>query len=374
MDQDVRAQGAVESVVGVGHRCAKVRLGIPGEPHRAHRWAEHFLALQVATLARGSLDEASLGARTLEVHQVRGVLREGSEAFFSSGIVQATRRRVAHGAAHFVQQSIRLVPVRRQDQHLASHTVEARVVEFLGGDLLGLERQIGTVPGAWNHDGRADCTQLRGDALGEPGGPCGAVGLAFCPRAPDDDVVRGLGASDVDLVDRVVAAQVRAFGSPSAHDPEGTDVDQGCQGGLQERSQVVVHRVELEQHDLVLGEQLLETVQWRDGGDVASPEHERRLPWSIGDRCPERRGRVLSEVLAGHSGLHPDLGVHPREQQVIPHRVRSHRHHELSVRMFALGQVLQVGPLLHARQRLDQQTAGCHHCVRTRHPLLSHQR
>ena len=159
-------------------------------------------------------------------------------------------------------------------------------------------------------------------------------GLAPPPllvRAEDDRVVGAVRAGDVDLVDLGVPAEVGAHLGAAVDHPEEAALDQRRERLLDERTQVDVDRVRLEQHDLVLDEQLVERVHRADRGDVAGAEHQRDLP--LADRRVIGHGlRLREDPGRGHPRLHPDVGGDPGVEGAVIEIEREDPRHHLAVR------------------------------------------
>ena len=155
--------------------------------------------------------------------------------------------------------------------------------------------------------------------LGRPGG---LVLHGFFARTPNDQVVGRASARDVQLFNQRMFTGRRTNRAIALDDTQRVPVDQRLQRAFKERRQVVVHRVHLEQHNLVLDEDFLEGIQRRNGRDVARTKDQRDLALPLGDRHVVSRCSVLREVALGHTVLHPDLRRDARQQQVIPKTVR----------------------------------------------------
>ena len=229
-------------------------------------------------------------------------------------------------------------------------------------------------PRSRHDDRRADGAEFGGDPS-DVARRAPALGrFPGVARPPDDRVVRGLRAGDVDLLDPGMLTQIRADIGTPAHDPQRIRVDQRLQRGLQDVVQVVVHGIELEQRDLVLDEDLLEAIERGDGGDIAGPEHQRDLSPAVRCRRIVGAGGIRCEVGSRDATLHPHVRGHARQQQAIPERLRKHLCRHLPVRELANGDMLQESFAAHRTERLRQRIAAAHQRVGARQPFLSDER
>ncbi len=256
---------------------------------------------------------------------------------------------------------------------MASDAVETGIVQLLRGQMFGLKPQVrfGPVPG--HNDCRADGAQLGRDRFGDLRRARRLVLLSLFTRSPDDRVMRRLCAGDVDFVHPVMGTQIPADPSPAVHDAQGIAVDQRLQNRAQERGQVIVHRVHLEDDDLVLRKRLLEHVQRCDRSDIASPENKRNSTLPRCGRDVISRGGVGGQRFLGHAGLHPDIGGDTGQKKLIPDPVRHDPHDKLTIGGPARFQTLEKGFPFHARKRLHQSVAGPHDRIGAGHPFLSGQ-
>ena len=114
--------------------------------------------------------------------------------------------------------------------------------------------------------------------------------------------------NDATEVLNVVSEVVRELGAPH-DDPHKAQIDGGLQHGRKIRQHVFVDRVELEDADLVFGQQLVQNVQWRNRRHIAGAQHQGDFSFAVG------LGRVVSlccvagEVVGADPGLHPNLGA-----------------------------------------------------------------
>ncbi len=202
-------------------------------------------------------------------------------------------------------------------QHPVGHTVEPRIVGEAGSEVLALELQIGCRPGPGNDDHRGDVAQLTADRFVENGVVLRLPPGPILVLAEDDGIVRLVGAGDVDGVDGVVVDEVGADVDSSVDDAQVAGIDEGGQRLLEDRPQVLVDRVHLEEHDRVLGDELVQGIHRRNRGDVAGAEdhHHRPVPG-----CPRLvgGGHVLPQVVGIDPGLHPHVRPDAREQQAVP--------------------------------------------------------
>ena len=118
----------------------------------------------------------------------------------------------------------------------------------------------------------------------------------------------------------------------TTHDAQKAAVDQWFECGLQKFDQVVIDRIHLQNHDLVLIEQLVEHIQRRNGGDVAGTQHQGQLaPLVLRVSRVVGGRRVGTQIGRGHAGFHPDIHRDTAEQQMVPDRMRQYPRHRLAV-------------------------------------------
>ena len=91
------------------------------------------------------------------------------------------------------------------------------------------------------------------------------------------DVPGVAGKSAMAIMDAISATELMdalALGDTAVDHPQGAPIDQRLEAPHQQRSQVGIQRVHLEQHHLVLHEELVEQVHRADGGYVARSQHQ----------------------------------------------------------------------------------------------------
>jgi hypothetical protein len=201
-------------------------------------------------------------------------------------------------------------------------------------------------------------------------------------RTPDDGVEGLVRASDMDLLDAGVVAQIRALRRATVDDAQIAAVDQRAERDLDQRAEIGVDRVHLADDDLVLVEELVEDVERADAGDVAGAEDERNL---AGVRRPIDAGLILAQVLLGDARLHPHIRRQPSEEEAIVGRLREDARRDLAVGQSAhrtgdprratardVGERVTVlahvpdrrvdarAPLLAGQRRIGRETLGLH--------------
>jgi len=127
-------------------------------------------------------------------------------------------------------------------------------MQFLRRDLLGLKPNISLCPGARHDDGRAHGTELRRYRPGISWRASALVSSAIFPDTPDDGVVAGACAGNVDRLHIRMIAKVLAGFDSTRDDLECAKFDQRLQCILQDIQQVIVDRIQLEDHHGMLGE------------------------------------------------------------------------------------------------------------------------
>ena len=147
-------------------------------------------------------------------------------------------------------------------------------MQALGHHVFGLVFQVGLGPGPWQHDDGGDTAEFAGDRFRKQRRAGGlAIGRSW-PGAPDDQVVGGRAARDVNVRDAGMVGEVTPDIARTGHDAQQTEVDERFEGGGVGSEHPVHHRVELEKRYPVMSDEFIEHVERRDGGDVASTEHE----------------------------------------------------------------------------------------------------
>jgi hypothetical protein len=186
--------------------------------------------------------------------------------------------------------------------------------------------------------------------------------------------MRGGGAGDVDFVNHLMVAQKGADIRAAGYYAQGAKGDERPQGAFEKGDEIVVHRIHLQDDDLVLDEQFLKAIERRDRGDVSSPQHDGDSAAAVGGRRRIARSGIAGQVLLGDARLHPDIGGHPGHQQPVPDRVRHHPGGNLPVREFANWEALEELPAVHLRQSLQEEVAGAHQRIGAAEPFLAFKR
>ena len=247
-------------------------------------------------------------------------------------------------------------------------------MELLGGHVLGLENEVRLGPVARHHEARADaaefardrCVDLRLVGRLSPG--------PLIAGAVDDGIVRGRAAGHVDRVDGVVRGEVLAHLRAARRKAHHARLDELGEDDLEERLEVRVDRVHLEQHHLTLGIQLVEHIERRDGRDVARAEHERHTP--LGRLALVERAHGLGERLGRHARLHPYVGRHAGQEDAVVQPVRHHTDHRLAVLALAgaVGERFSDRARLDVAERLGERRDVVGERPRARGPLLPPER
>ena len=218
-------------------------------------------------------------------------------------------------AADVAEHGVVAVPVGGQDEDLAGDAVVSGVVQFLGGDVLGLVPEVGLGPWAGQHDGGADAAEFGVDGLVDDPVVGFLALLAFLARAVDDQVVGGRAAGDVDGLDRVVMGQVLACLAAAVGEGQVLVAYQRGEDVFEDGPEVLINGVHLADHHLAAVDHAVGDVQRHDGRDVPGAEHERH--GAVRVSLAVVPGHVLAQVLLGHAVLHPDLGDDAVEQQAL---------------------------------------------------------
>jgi hypothetical protein len=239
--------------------------------------------------------------------------------------------------------------------------------------MFGLVAQVRVGPCAGEDDDRGDAAEFAGQGLGQF--RC-AGGLCRCRRlagAPDHGVVGGFAAGHVDGRDAGVLGERRAHVGAA-----GDDLGQAPVGErLDERPVDVGERggggVQFEDRGAVLGIQLVQHVQGRDGEDAAGAQdqgHAPGLSW-----CPlGEAGRGPQSVLCDAGGR-PDLGVEAVHEELVVGVGREDLDGEAAARSPGdAGAGEDVGPLVQASQGLLECLEVGEQRIRAAQPLLSDER
>jgi hypothetical protein len=127
-------------------------------------------------------------------------------------------------------------------------------MQLLGGDVGGLEADVGCAPRPRHDDGRAHGAQLARDRTRVQRPVRQPVRFALGAGAEHDGVVRGLAARDVHGVDLRMLAQEGADLAATGNEVQVVTRDQGREDLLEHRQQVIVDGVQFDDADGFVGE------------------------------------------------------------------------------------------------------------------------
>src|SRR5207237_9232814 len=119
-----------------------------------------------------------------------------------------------------------LRPARVLHDHPRGVAVEARIVGQHRGEIGAVELDVARAPRSRHDDDRADVAELAGDALAIDRRAARLVALALGADAEDDRIVRLVRSGDVDLVDPLVVAEIRALRRSTVDAAEEPTLDQ----------------------------------------------------------------------------------------------------------------------------------------------------
>jgi len=117
--------------------------------------------------------------------------------------------------------------------------------------------QVALAPWPRHDDDRRDVAQLSRDRLVQQRPALSLAPLALRPGAEDDGLEGLVGAGQVDGVHGRVGAQIRALVCATGDGAQEAALHQRLHDLLQQRTQVGVDRVELEQDDVVGDEEMV---------------------------------------------------------------------------------------------------------------------
>ncbi len=356
VDEDVRAEGAGECLVGVRDGGVDELLPEPRELHDAQHGREVLRALERRRiLTRGDVDEQ---ARPRAHRRIRVVRARGIQLRRRVRVPPGPLRRALVRGSQLAEELLALRPVGAHQHDLPRDAVVAVVLQPHRRDVLGLVAQVGARPRAGDDDDRGHPAELRRDRH----------------RQVRHDGAEGrLRAGDVDVVDERMPGEVRADVAAAAHDPEEAGLDQRRERPLEHRDDGILRRVDLQQRDAVEREELVQDVEERDGGDVAGAEHEAHPA-----RC---RGGPLTEARRGAGARvrdarrEPHLGRESGQQHPVRRRQGRGVHGDASARgRRGAHRGERALPVGEQRERVGVRVQCDERRVRTGQPLLAAQR
>ena len=225
-------------------------------------------------------------------------------------------------------------PALRQNEELGRVAVEGRVVRDHPRRVLGHARELGVGVRAWHHEHGAHVTELARDGLLEERV---VAALAIFPlgsrRAPHDEVVGLVRAGDVHVADARVIGEIRADLRAAVDDCEVPSLDEGPQGPLEQRAEVLVDGVHLEENDAPVDEHLVDDVHRRNRRDVSRAEDQRYE--AVGIALLVEGGLVLRDRRASDARLQPCLRGDPAVERGVEGIVRRDSHADGPVRKVA---------------------------------------
>jgi len=148
-------------------------------------------------------------------------------------------------------------------------------VHLLGGEVGGLELDIGVAPGPRDNDRGTDIAELAGHPLGGARAVVALALVALRTGPEEDHVMAPRATGDVDLVDGAVLGHVSTDVSPAVNGGDIAGIGEFGKSCLQHRAEVIVDRVHLEQAAAALGIELVEHVERGDRGHVAGDQRRR---------------------------------------------------------------------------------------------------
>ena len=221
VNQNICPQGAVQTVIGVLNGRFKVRLRIlVFEGLHCQRRAEDFVLRQPGLIAPIHVRKNARRRKKPTVDRVRtsGVGSKLSDALLVAWVVGLPLPIARHDFGHAGQKFVRVPPATRHDQGLACHAVKAGVVQLLSCYVFCLKADVRARPRPGHHNGGADCAQLGRDLSMVLRRIRSLVAGALLSGAPDDGIVGGFCAGNVDFLHQGMPAQVGAHGAIAAND------------------------------------------------------------------------------------------------------------------------------------------------------------
>ncbi len=177
----------------------------------------------------------------------------------------------------------------------------------------------------------------------------------------------------MDGLDERVVTEVVAFFGAAVSDAEVAVVDEIGEDLGEDRPEILVDRIHLEDRHLVLHEQLVHGIHRRNRSDVPGPEHETDPARTVGILAVDDRLRC-SQVVGRDAGLHPDLGTYPRPQQLVVHVGGEHADDGLALSGGDRARELRAAVIEDVLQRVPEQAGVAHRQVRAGVPLLGSHR
>ncbi len=194
---------------------------------------------------------------------------------FGAGIIGPTRRDLGQHFFEEIEKAPALRPILPGDDQLCGHAIERGVVRDRGSHVFRLKPQLFFRVRTGNDDPGTDVSQFAGDRLFEQGVVVALAPLALGPIGPPDDhVVRMDRAGDVDFVHLRVLDGRGPHRRSAVDDPHESGLDQPREQALEDRTEILVHGVHLQQNSLALLKNFGKGVGCRNARDVASAEHE----------------------------------------------------------------------------------------------------
>ncbi|PRQ09832.1 hypothetical protein ENSA7_04430 [Enhygromyxa salina] len=260
-------------------------------------------------------------------------------------------------------------PVLRDQQHLRRRAVVPGVLGERGSELPGVIVELALGVGPRRHDIRRDAAKLGGERPLVDPLPRGLAARSLVGiSTPYDCIVGRVGAGHVDRVDLGVLAQVLAHLDPAVDHPHEAGVDQRLERALDVRAVDLVDRVHLEQHHLVIDEQLVQHVGRAQEDLVARAHDQRDL---AGPGLTAGLAPVDPALLGQGPGLEPQVDVPPGEQRLVEQGLREHANDPLIAvwrGAAALGHGRRRGVVL---ERVDEVPDAARHRQESGEPLLA---
>ncbi|STS81786.1 Uncharacterised protein [Klebsiella pneumoniae] len=256
MDHNIGPQRALQPLIRIADRLAQKAFRTIGLKTGDRQPRAKDLLLAEPGIIVGIRHNQRQRVTAGYLQRLTGAQAKVGQPVFSAGVVVRAGIR-GDLSVQLIQQGRRRLPALLQDQHLAGHAVKPAVVHLLRRQLLRLKSDVRLAPRPGYDNGGADAAQLRGHPTRvqrRPGGPTLASRLTL---APDDDVMGVAGASDMDLIDSGMGGQPRSRPGVAGDDAERIHGNQRRQGLGQQIVQIIIHRIELQQADLILNKQLV---------------------------------------------------------------------------------------------------------------------
>ena len=175
----------------------------------------------------------------------------------------------------------------------------------------------------------------------------------------------------MDLVDQRVVREVVALARAAVRHAQEALGDERRERALDERPQVLVHRVHLQDDDPVLDEELVEQVHRADAGDVARAEHQRHAALAVGAGLVGL-GHRAGQRLGRHARLHPDRLAEARVEDPVVERAGEDVDDQLAVGAMvdAVGAEARAAAGLDVAERGREQADVAEDGDRAAEPLL----